>query len=340
MGTGGPRMASAGVRLIAGLDELAVMGVTEVIPRLAFFRRLEQRVARLVDDLSVELVVPIDFPGFNMRIARLAKGKGRRVLYYVAPKAWAWRPGRASELAGITDVVAAILPFEKAFFEASGVTVEHVGHPLLDAPPAQPDERAFRERWRLPLDAPLLALMPGSRPQEIARHLVVFQWAAEFVRGKRHDVLPVIAKPPGLSMEAFARASFPIVGDARSLLRHAHAALVKSGTGTLEAALEDTPMVVAYRTSASTWWAVKRLVRTEHVALPNLIAGARVVPEYLQSEARAQALADALLPLLDPESRERSEQLEALRRVRSELGQAGAAGRVADLALELIGGRR
>jgi lipid-A-disaccharide synthase len=330
-------MAAAGVRLMAGLDELAVMGITEVLPRLAFFRRLEKRISRHLDELAVDLVVPIDFPGFNMRIARLAKRRGRRVLYYVAPKAWAWREGRARELAEITDVVAVILPFEKEFFEARGVSVQHVGHPLLDAPSIGPDERGFRERWQLHPDATLLALLPGSRAQEIARHLVIFQVAAELVRAERHDVLPVIAKAPSLGMEAFARASFPIVSDARGLLRHSSAALVKSGTGTLEAALEGTPMVVAYRMSAPTWWVAKRLVRTESVALPNLIARGRVVPEYLQRDAKARALADALLPLLDPGSPERAAQLQGLKLVRESLGSPGAAGRVAELALGLMG---
>jgi lipid-A-disaccharide synthase len=330
-------MAAAGVRLMAGLDELAVMGVAEVIPRLAFFRGLEKRVAHLLQERSIDVVVPIDFPGFNMRVARLAKRAGRRVLYYVAPKAWAWREGRARQLAEITDVTAVILPFEKAFFEARGVRVELVGHPLLDAPTAGRDERAFRERWRLPPDAPLLALMPGSRPQEISRHLALFQEAAERVRARRGDVLPVVARPPSLPTEAFARTPFPIVDGARELLRHASAALVKSGTGTLEAALEDTPMVVAYRTSTPTWWAAKMLVRTEHVSLPNLIAKAPVVPEHLQGDATAPALAEALLPLLDPDSRERAEQLSALERVRGALGAPGAAGRVADLALGLLG---
>jgi lipid-A-disaccharide synthase len=323
--------------LVAGLDDLAVMGVAEVLPRLAFFRGLEKRIARLLDERAVELVILVDFPGFNMRIARLAKLAGRRVLYYVAPKAWAWREGRARRLAEITDVVAVVLPFEKAFFEARGVRVEHVGHPLLDAPAARTDPRAFRERWRLPPDVPLLALMPGSRLQEIARHLATFQEAAERVRTKRSGVLPVVARPASLPEEAFARTPFPVVDDARGLLRHASAALVKSGTGTLEAALEDTPMVVAYRTSTPTWWAAKMLVRTEHVSLPNLIAKAPVVPEHLQGDATAPALAEALLPLLDPDSRERAEQLSALERVRGALGAPGAAGRVADLALGLLG---
>jgi len=340
VGTGGPLMAAEGVELIAGLDELAVMGFVEVLPRIPFFRRLERTIASMLDDPAVRLVILIDYPGFNMRVARAASRRGRRVLYYIAPQVWAWRPGRARALAESTDRVAVILPFEADFLAACGVRAEHVGHPLLDRAHEAEASETFRERWGLDRERPVLALLPGSRRQEIARHLDCFVEAAELVRAARPDVQPVVSRASSLSPSLFARQRLPVVDETRGLLRVARAALIKSGTATLEAAIEGTPMVVAYRTSPLTWSVARALVRTEHVALPNLIAGRRIVPEYLQGAATPEALAGALLPLLDADGPERREQRVRLAAVGSALGTAGATGRVADMALELIGDGR
>lgn len=338
VGTGGARMAAEGVDLLASLDDLAVMGFAEVLPRLPFFRRLEKRVAAALNDPSVALVVPIDYPGFNMRVARAASRRGKKVLYYVAPKVWAWRPGRARVLAETTDVVAAILPFEVEALQRAGVKARYVGHPLLDRPDDVDAADVFRDRWGLDPERPLLALLPGSRPHEIGRHLDCFVEAARLVCAIDPDVQPVLSRARSLPAELFGRQTLPVVGDARGLLRHARAGLMKSGTATLEAALEGTPSVVAYRTSPLTWTVAKALVRTEHVSLPNLIAGERIVPEYLQGAATPERLARALNPLLDAGSPERAAQLAGFERVRAALGSAGATERVADVALQLMGG--
>lgn len=337
LGTGGARMRAAGVELLAELDEMAVMGFAELLPRLRFFRRLEQRLRALLDEMPIDLVVPIDYPGLNLRVAREAKLRRVPVLYYVAPKVWAWRPRRARSLAERADRVASILPFEPAFLEKFGVRVTYVGHPLLDREDDVPEQREFRRRWKLPGDRPLLALLPGSRTQELSRHLDVFVAAAELVCAARPDVVPVVGRAESLPEAAFAGVPFSTVDDVRALLRHAEVALVKSGTVTLEAALEGTPSVVAYRTSPATWALARRLLRVEHVALPNLVLGELVVPERLQGQANPEALSAALLPLLEPDGRERRRQVERFGRIVSALGPSGATGRVADLALELLG---
>ena len=330
-------MRAAGVELLAQLDELAVMGFAEVLPRLSFFRGLERKVHGVMDGVGPRLVTLIDYPGFNMRIARAARRRGIKVLYYVPPKVWAWGPHRAKMLAHATDRVAAILPFEADLLRSASVHAEYVGHPLLDRPDLAVSKAGFRERWGLDPGGPLLALLPGSREQEIAQHLDLFMAAAVRVRSARPNVQTVVSRGRNVDGSRFAGLEVPVVEDTRGLLRYATAALVKSGTATLEAALEQTPMVVAYRTSPLSWLLAKRLLRTEHVSLPNLVAQRTIVPEYLQGSATPSALADGLRPLLEEGPRRRA-QLAGFAAVRQALGSPGTTDRVADLAMELMEG--
>lgn len=322
------------MELLAGLDDLSVMGFAEVVPRLVWFRSLERRlVARLAE---VDLLIAIDYPGLNLRLARAAKARGVAVLYYIAPKVWAWRPGRARTLAACADRVASVLPFEVSVLERAGVRATFVGHPLLDLRSDPPDRSTFVARWGLDPERPIVALLPGSRRQEVARHLSLFLDAAARVSRVRPDVQPIIGRARVLPAELYAAAGVPTVDDATALLAHAEAALLKSGTVTLEAALAGVPSVVAYRTSPLTWAVARRLLRVEHVSLPNLVLGRRAVPELLQERATPEALSAELLALLDPAGPERAVQLDAFGRVREALGAKGATSRVADMAERLL----
>ena len=334
-GLGGERMAAEGVECMAKLDRLAVMGFAEVARHLRFFRRLMRRVRDAMLRQRVDLVIPIDYPGFNLRVARYARAAGIRVLYYIAPQVWAWRPGRARRLARDTDHVAVILPFEVGVLRGAGARATFVGHPLLELEHEAPARGDYCRAHGLDPARPLLALFPGSRRQELDRHLGVFLAAARRLVRARPGLQVVVARAPGLTARAYAGAPATVVDDGRSLLRHARAAVVKSGTSTVEAALAGVPFATAYRMHPLTFALARRLVRVDHIAMANLVAGRRVVPELIQREATPARLEREVLPLLD-DTDERRAMVAGLGDVRRALGSAGAARRVAGIAESLL----
>ncbi len=350
VGLGGRRMEEAGVRRLAGLEQLAVMGFAEVVRRLPFFFRLRRRVWRFLEEQPPDLVVPIDYPGFNLPLAEQASARGIRVLYYIAPQVWAWREGRARRLARACELVCVILPFEEELLKRYGARARFVGHPLLDANEETSDgsgqgsgepEGASGSGDEVPGGTqrtlpPVLGLFPGSRAQEVARILPPFLDAADRIRNRLPHVRVRVARAPEVEEALYRRVPTEELLPVDQVLRQADAALTKSGTVTLQLALAGVPMVVAYRMNPITFRIARRLVGVKHIALANLVAGRRVVPELVQDEMTPEALSTQALPLLEEGNPEREAVRRGLTEVRERLGEPGCAERVAEHALELM----
>ena len=337
-GIGGDAMREAGVALFAHTGSLAVMGFIEPLKHVPRFFRLRREVGRRIRSGRVALVVLIDYAGFNMRVAKMATAAGVPVLYYVTPQVWASRPGRLATLARTVTRAAVILPFEERLLRAHGIDATFVGHPLLDRALALPDRATARQALGVGRGERLLALFPGSRAQEIARHLDPFVATARELQRRDPLLRVVVSSAPHVTIPP-ERCPFPLVRSASfQILRAADAALCKSGTTTLEATIALCPLVIAYRTSVVEYAVARRLLNIPFIGLVNIVAGREVAREFVQSAVQPRALADALQPLLDPHSVQRKALVSQLSTVRDTLGQPGAAVRVAEMALELAAG--
>jgi len=320
-------MAAAGVELLAGLDRLAVLGFAEVVRHLPDLLRLRKEVREFILRENVDLLVPIDYPGFNLPLAEWTHQRGIPVVYYIAPQVWAWHESRARRLARISDEVCVVLPFETAFLESYGARVRFVGHPLLDRKASQtPVVRRSTETR----GGPVLGLFPGSRAQEVRRMLPEFLDAASRLADGIPDLKISVARSADLPESLFESCPAGSVSTPEAVASEATAAITKSGTITLQLALADVPMVVGYRVNALTASIARRLLRIPHIALVNLVAERGVVPEHIQTEMTGERLAAAAAPLLEFGSMEREAVLDGLDEVRSLLGEPGAADRVAD----------
>ena len=337
-GVGGDAMRDAGVELIEHTVSAAVMGFIAPIRHLPRLARLRKTLRARIRGGRVALVVLIDSAGFNMGIAAAATEAGVPTLYYITPQVWASRAGRLAKLARTVTRAAVILPFEETLLRQHGVNATFVGHPLLDRARGMPSRDEARRMLGLELGRPVLALFPGSRAQEIARHLDPFVAAASELQRRVPSLQVVVSSAPHVNIPP-ERCPYPLVHAASfAVLRAADAALCKSGTTTLEAAIALCPLAVAYRTSGFEYALARRLVKIPFIGLVNIVAGRMVAPEFVQDALQPAALADALRPLLQPDSPQRATQVEGLRAVRDSLGETGAATRVAAMALELAEG--
>lgn len=340
-GFGGQRLRQAGAEVVGDFAGLTVTGLTEALRVLPRSYAMLRRLVALARERKPDVFVPIDFPDFNFRLMAAVKRLGIPVVYYVSPQLWAWRPARMQTMKALVDRVLVIFPFEEAVYAGAGVPAQFVGHPLVDlAHSEQPGSAFLRDRGLIP-GAPTVALLPGSRPNELRRIAPLIVESLPRIAARLPDVQFLVACAPNLPDALFApflterRARVVLVHDRTDdALAASDAVITASGTATVQAALHERPMVVVYRLSPLTYWIGKPFVKVDTYAMPNLVAGRRVVPELIQSDFTPDRVAaETVLFLTDRERHARTR--EALRRVREKLGTPGASGRAAEAILEV-----
>jgi lipid-A-disaccharide synthase len=334
-------MRQAGANLILDSSLLAVVGITEVFEKIGNLLGAYRQLKQFIITSHLSLLILIDFPDFNLLLARLAKKIRLPVLYYISPQVWAWRSGRVKKIADRVNKMAVILPFEVPIFLNAGLDVEFVGHPLLDLVGLNQQGSSSRvaEEWK---GDPLITLLPGSRTKEVRSLLPHMMRAAEIIRENRPGAKFILALAPGFSLEqakgilTYSAVPLTIVqGETYRAIRAADLVLAASGTATLETAILNKPMVILYQVSPLSYWIGKALVKVRWIGLVNIVAGRRVVPELLQESAQGEAIAAEAIKILEDEPY-RKEMLQGLAEVRAKLGTPGAGARVAKMALEMM----
>lgn len=336
-GVGGSHLREAGMQILVDTSSVSTMGFTETFGTLGRLFSMYRLLVRFLDERRPDLVVLIDYPEFNLLLARQAKRRRIPVFYFIGPQVWAWRAGRVRKIRRRVDKMGVVFPFEPALYNDGSDLAEFIGHPLLDMVRPTRSRTDTLERYGLDSEKRTLVLLPGSRRKEVRALLQPMCEAAEILRGEGWQA--TLALAPGLDERALNQAlggrsaSFVVAkGDTYNVVAAADAAIVASGTATLETALLGCPMVIVYRVSPVTYWLARRLVQVDTIGMPNIILQRPVFPELIQAEATATAMGDAVRSLVS----RRAELNEALATVRRRLGTPGAAGRAADLALGLI----
>ena len=341
-GVGGEGLEKRGMKLLHHVHSLSVVGISEAFRKLRTALKILRELKEAMEQERPDLIVLIDYPEFNLRLARIARKKGIPVLYYISPQIWAWRPGRVRSIAKLVRKMVVLFPFEVPLYQAAGVDVEWVGHPLLDiVRPSLPKEEAI-ERFGLDPAQKTIALLPGSRIEEVARLLPPLLDSTILLRKKMSELQFIIPLAPGISETNL----HPILRDGPVPIRVVNGfsydvmalsdlIITASGTATLEAALLGKPMVIVYKVSSLTYWVARALIRVKHIGLVNLVAGKEIARELIQEEVNPERIAEEALRLLkDPVLYEKT--IESMAEVRQSLGESGAASRAARIVLSLL----
>jgi lipid-A-disaccharide synthase len=341
-GIGGKKMQSTGVELIANSSDMAVVGLTEVLSKLGMILKVMAQMKTLLKETSPDLIILIDYPDFNLPLAKAAKKNGVKVFYYISPQVWAWRRGRIGKIKKIVDKMAVILPFEASLYNKAGVDATFVGHPLLDAVKTKYSRKEALHRFGLSEGITTVGILPGSRQSEVVRLLPEMLKAAEIIEKKLKPVQFVLPLADTLDIIFVSHiierspVTVRIIRDeVYDVIGCADIVMVASGTATLETALMETPMIVIYKVSAPSYYVGKMVINVDHIGLVNIIAGKTIVPELIQDEASPENIANEVINILTDRVRMNDMKAE-LSKIRDMLGSPGAAERTARIAYDMI----
>jgi lipid-A-disaccharide synthase len=343
-GIGGDRMSESGVRLIRHVRDMSFLGFFEVVKHLPLIRRVFSEIVEAMESRRPALAIFIDYPGLNLKLAQQAKKRGIPVVYYVSPQVWAWGRGRVPKIAKRVDKMLVLFDFEEPIYREAGVDVVFTGHPLKESVRPSQSRADFFRHLDLDPEKPTLALLPGSRKQEIQHLLPAMTGAARLLKRDIQGLQTVLAAAPTLCDQVYhsflgaAESIRTVRGRTYEVMSYSDAALVASGTATLETALSGTPMVILYRMSPLSWWIGRRLVRMPYIGLANIVAGKKVAPELLQNDAVPEKIREAVLPFFRDKALAESVRREWAE-VGRKLGPADASARAAEEVIKTLDSR-
>jgi lipid-A-disaccharide synthase len=341
-GIGGERMRAAGVETLVDSAEMAVMGLVEVLLNYRFLKRVLERMRNELRTHRPDLLILVDYPGFNLRLAESARELGIRVLYYISPQVWAWKKKRVFKIKKVVDMMAVVFPFEVACYDQVGVPVEFVGHPLVDEVQSRYSRESILEELGLDPSRPVLGLFPGSRRSEVSRLLPLLLQSAACIKEALPEIQFLLPRastlPAELLQESIATSGLDITlvsGRPYDVMRGCDTIISASGTATLEIGLMQVPLVVIYKLAPLSYFVFSRLVKLEHIALCNIVAGERIAPELIQRDATVANISHEALALLQDEGRATAMR-QRMAGIRQKLGASGASKNIARLTLRML----
>ena len=329
VGHGGNRMKAEGMKIMEHVDSLSMMGFTEVIKHLPRMIKVMGETIKTIEQMRPDRIILIDYPGFNLRLAKRLRMLPFPITYFILPQVWAWKEKRVEILKNYVEQSLCIFPFEQKWFEDRGLSVLYPGHPFSEPYIPEENKSQFFNRHGLDESKPLIVLLPGSRQQEIDRHWNIFLDTVNLIRKENPEVQVCTARAPNITLNPIPEYVHVETKLTKCAVLHADVALAASGTATLECAVHDTPVVVCYKLSWISWIAIKRLTKVPFASMVNLIAGEKIVPEFLQSEMKPKPVAESLLKLLG-QSPDRKNMLLQFETVRRSLGIPGVYERTAE----------
>tara|TARA_B100001175_G_scaffold279143_1_gene256158 strand:+ start:645 stop:1763 length:1119 start_codon:yes stop_codon:yes gene_type:complete len=333
MGHGGNKMEEEGLKLIEHIDRLSIMGFIEILKHLPRFNKILKQTIDLIKKSKPNRIILIDYPGFNLRLAKKIKNLGIPITYFILPQVWAWKEKRVEDIKNLIDQPISIFPFETKWFKSKGLDVVYLGHPFMDLEHINESTKSFYTRHSLNVNEPILTLLPGSRQQEIDKHWPIFLETVTIIKKKVEKLQVIVGKSSNITIPHCPK-DFRIEKNARKAIMAGTAALASSGTTNLECVIENTPLVVCYKLNLSSWYIAKLFVKVKYSSIVNIMLNKKVVNEFLQNEMKPNLLSEEIVDLLNTESKSRQKMLDEFNNIKKMLGNSGVFLRIADLILK------